>query len=55
MHQQHTGSMLARAPSAVEQLVYSARQFAGILDRTDNVQVASSVSGLRVGVIDTYA
>lgn len=55
LHQQQTQSMYARLPSGLEQLVDSARQFADILDSTGNVQVASFVSGFRVGSIDTYA
>lgn len=55
LQQQQTASMYARMPSPVQDLVASARQFADILDRTGNVQVASSVSGFRVGFVDTYA
>jgi hypothetical protein len=54
LHQQHAGSTLARMPSAVEQLIHSARQFADVLDTTGNVQVASTVSGFHVGHVDTY-
>jgi hypothetical protein len=55
LHQQYSGSVSAGPPSAVEQLVESARQFADVLDSTGNVQVASTVSGFRVGFLDTYA
>lgn len=55
LQRHHAGSTLARQPSAVDQLVDSARQFADILDTTGNVQVASVVSGFRVGHVDTYA
>jgi hypothetical protein len=55
LQQQHARSTLARLPSALEELAASARQFAEVLDSTGNVQVASSVSGFRVGHLDTYA
>lgn len=55
LQEQFTGSVMSQGPSAIDQLAESARQFAEILDRTGNVQVASSVSGFRVGQIDTYA
>jgi hypothetical protein len=51
----HAGSTLARMPTAIDQLVESARQFAEVLDTTGNVQVASTVSGFRIGHVDTYA
>lgn len=55
LRQQHTGTHISRPPSAVDDLIQSARQFADILDRTGNLQVASSVSGFMVGGLDTYA
>ncbi len=50
-----TASMYAAPPSSAQQLASSARQFADVLDTTGNVQIASSVSGLRIGFLDTYA
>lgn len=55
LDQQQTRSMYASPPSGLQQLVSSARQFADILDSTGNVQVASYISGFRVGALDTYA
>lgn len=49
------GALQAPAPSRVEQLKHSARQFVQLLESTGSVVVASSISGLRVGQLDTYA
>ena len=54
LRQRDAGSNFARAPSALEQLSSSARQFADVLDATGSVQVASSVSGFQAGHLDMY-
>lgn len=43
------------APSEIERLAQSAREFAELLDLTGNVAVASSASGFRAGTLDLYA
>ncbi len=53
--QQQSGSSYTPTGSSLERLAASARQFAEVLDTTGSVQVASSVSGFRVGFLDTYA
>ncbi len=55
LRQYESGPANPRLPSALEELAYSARQFAELLDTTGSVAVASSISGLPVGGLDMYA
>jgi hypothetical protein len=55
LQRQQTRSATAPAPNAAQRLSSSARQFADVLDTTGSVQVASSVSGFRIGALDLYA
>jgi hypothetical protein len=55
LQQQGTGTLSDRAPTELQQLSKSARQFADLLDKTGNVQVASAISGFRAGRLDMYA
>jgi hypothetical protein len=48
------GSTLAPPGTPIDELAASARQFAEILDSTGNLEIASSVSGFRIGHLDTY-
>jgi hypothetical protein len=54
LHQQG-GVTVAPQLNPLQELARSARQFAEILDATGNVQVASVISGFRLGHLDTYA
>jgi hypothetical protein len=55
LQHQESGSTLAQAPSELQQLSQSARDFADLLDTTGNVQVASALSGFRARHLDMYA
>jgi len=55
LRQYESSPAYGRLPSALEELAYSARQFAELLDSTGSVAVASSISGLPVGGLDVYA
>jgi len=52
--QQQGSVTVAPHASPIQELARSARQFAEILDATGNVQIASVISGFRLGHLDTY-
>ncbi len=55
LRQQSTGSALSKSGAGNADLVASARQFIKLLEATGNVQVASRLSGLKIGGVDLYA
>lgn len=55
LQQHETPSMYVKPPSSLQQLSSSAREFADVLDRTGNVDVAVSISGFRSARLDVYA
>lgn len=55
VRQESGGTTLAPAPTALQQLSASARQFADVLDATGSLNVATIVSGFHAGQLDVYA
>jgi hypothetical protein len=51
---QETGTLLSPPAADLRRLSASAREFADLLDKTGDVQIASAISGFRRGHFDMY-